>query len=101
MTRNLTQVELGPFRDHCRSCSKPILWAMTRNDRPMPVNPTPSDAGNVLLARQNGVLRGQVLNRGQADGARAAGAALHTPHWRDCPNADDHRRTRRRAGDPR
>lgn len=95
MTARLTALDLQPFRDRCRSCREPILWAVTKNDRRMPVNPEPSDAGNVMLARQDGELRAAVLGHNQAAGARDSGVALHTPHWRDCPNADDHRRTRR------
>lgn len=33
----------------CRRCKKPITWAVTENNRPMPVDPYSCDDGNVIL----------------------------------------------------
>ncbi len=33
----------------CRRCQKPITWAVTENNRPMPVDPYSCEDGNVQL----------------------------------------------------
>ena len=38
----------------CRACKKPIRWARTANDRPIPLDPTPTDDGNVVLSGVGG-----------------------------------------------
>lgn len=36
-------------RERCRSCKKPILWALTENGRRIPIDPEPVENGNILL----------------------------------------------------
>lgn len=84
--------DLTKHHDTCRSCRARIVWANTNNDKPMPVNAAPAASGNVLLAEVGGRLLATVLGRGQAAGARDHGVPLFLSHFKDCPNADLHRR---------
>lgn len=85
----------------CRSCSAPIIWAVSnpelKSGRPMPVDAAPHPNGNVLLARDPSiphdpgapvVIRATVMRAGQIAGARADGNVLYRPHWATCPHAD-------------
>jgi hypothetical protein len=74
----------------CRSCSAPIIWAKTSLGKNMPVDATPTPAGNLLLRDD-----GTVLTLGAA-GAGAIGTR-HTSHFATCPNAREHR-NRARSG---
>lgn len=33
----------------CRRCKKPITWAVTENNKPMPVDPHSYEDGNIIL----------------------------------------------------
>lgn len=95
-------VHTGLHHTVCRSCGASCMWATTRGDKPMLVNVRPVATGNVLLDEQRGadgglILRAEVLSKGQAAGARAAGRRLHTSHFVDCPQADQWRTKRRTA----
>jgi hypothetical protein len=39
----------------CRSCSKPIIWAVTDRLKDMPVNAEPQDGGNLLFKPRDGL----------------------------------------------
>lgn len=82
--------------EECGSCRAPIIWAMTRNARSMPVNAEPvAKGGNIALAAgPNGTPIATVLSVAQQFGRKA----LYTSHFTDCPNADRHRRPRSRSG---
>lgn len=95
-----TTADLARAQGHCSSCSAPILWAETARGKRMPIDPRPSDVGNVLLivgrdAEGKPRLVAEVLSLGRRQGARRAGKTLRLPHWKSCPDADRHRRTRR------
>lgn len=86
----------GPWRtSSCSSCRAPILWAITSKGNAEPINPQPSDVGNVMLTVVGGQLLAGVLGTNQAAGARDAGHRLYRSHFVDCPNANEHRRTKR------
>jgi len=36
-------------RDRCRSCKKPIMWAVTEKGHRIPIDPEPCTDGNILL----------------------------------------------------
>jgi hypothetical protein len=101
----------GPPAPHhdpklCSSCSAPILWAQVLDDagqrvrrddgrfKSMPVDfqPDPLKGNVVLFNRQGEGIVGRVLTKGEAP---PAGARLRTSHFATCPNANQHRRSRR------
>jgi len=69
----------------CKSCGAPVLWSKTTTGKAIPLNPVPIVGGNLELV--DGV-------------ARYVGASgtirLYTSHFANCPNADAHRKERRR-----
>jgi hypothetical protein len=76
----------------CASCPAEVIWAVTRNGRPMPVDAEPSEAGNVrLVAREGASPRAEIVQHVD----RREGEALRTSHFVTCPNAVKHRTHRR------
>lgn len=70
----------------CRSCGAPILWAKTERGKMMPVDPDPSENGNVeLVPRGTGFL---AIVHGQAP---LGAPPLHLPHHATCEFADEWR----------
>ncbi|HWH40660.1 MAG TPA: hypothetical protein VNU21_12530 [Usitatibacter sp.] len=70
----------------CSSCGAPVLWARTLAAGGwIPLNPDPIIGGNLEL--KDGVAR-YVKPSGTV--------ALYTSHFANCPNADAHRKERRR-----
>jgi hypothetical protein len=69
----------------CKSCSAPVIWAKTARGENIPLNPVPIVGGNLELV--DGVAR-YVQPSG--------GVRLYTSHFANCPNADAHRKERRR-----
>lgn len=77
----------------CRSCRRPILWAITANGHRAPVDSVPVPAGNLRLSRtQAGVTRRVELLVGvELERARSAGERLYLSHFATCPDAAAHR----------
>ncbi len=69
----------------CGSCGAPVVFVRTAKGGWMPLNPKPRAGGNVELL--NGVA--QVV-------APSPEVQRYTAHFEDCPNANGHRRERRR-----
>lgn len=81
----------------CRSCQRPVIWAITAtNLRPMPVDPEPTQGGNVALEpRPDGQ---QPLARVISVAKQFGRRDLRTSHFATCPEAGQWRtRTRRRT----
>lgn len=73
-----------PYRQTpCDFCSRPVIWALTKNLRLMPVDPAPDAAGNVVLTPQPGG-RPLATVLGPADRDRD-GLQLRMPHVATCP----------------
>ena len=72
----------------CRSCGAPIIWAVTKSGRSMPLDEATDPAGNVLLLENGNCL----VPAPEDDVWEAAGGTRHTSHFATCPNADQHRR---------
>ena len=91
----MTAGDLGPT-EPCKTCRAPIVWAQTTTaGKPMPLNPTPSEHGNVNVSIVAGVPVATVIGRPAARAAmRANGMPLYLSHFTDCPHAHDWR-TRR------
>jgi hypothetical protein len=78
----------------CRSCGADILWAITRNEKKMPVDavpdmrPPPKGGNMVLFLRggQFGELRVEKYYE-----PKHGKQNRYTAHWSTCPNADQHR----------
>jgi hypothetical protein len=73
--------------DKCKSCGKPIFFATTSRGNSMPVDPEPSEFGNLLLGKENGkpvvdVITGATLVR-----YRAMRMELYLSHFKTCPDA--------------
>lgn len=49
----------------CRHCGEPIVWVMSDNDRPMPIDTRPDRAGNVYVTRVRGKLHGHVRHKNE------------------------------------
>lgn len=73
--------------DQCRSCLKPIQWAVTDNDKHMPVDAFPDpERGNVSLYPDGGLMRAVVVPKAKAAAMRARGHQLHLSHHTTCPD---------------
>jgi hypothetical protein len=73
----------------CRSCSAPIVWALTERGKRMPVDAEPSADGNIVLIAPDDPRDEPV--------ARIAGLAdrteeRHRSHFVTCPQASSWRR---------
>ena len=68
---------------HCRSCGAPIIWALTDNDRQMPVDEQPDPRGNLMLVRRGTAVYVKVVQPGEGN---------HRPHFATCTEADEWRR---------
>jgi hypothetical protein len=79
--------------DTCRSCGQPIVWAVTRDGKRMPVDPDPDPEGNLVLTAN---LLGDHLVVPVADlergGAPIVDSDRRVSHFASCPNAASWRR---------
>ena len=74
----------------CRSCGKPVIWAISTRLNPMPVNPEPSADGNIQLEpRGDGR---QPIARVLKVADRFGKTGLRTSHFTDCPQSGQWRR---------
>jgi hypothetical protein len=68
----------------CRRCGQEIAWATTLLGRPMPIDPHPTEDGNLAVWRDpNGHLLCRVLARDEPPAAHEHRAR---PHFATCPN---------------
>jgi hypothetical protein len=80
--------------DTCRSCSAPIIWALTRNLRPMPVDAKPVAGGSVQPFDNGGTSPvAEVLSVAKQFGK----TGLRMPHHATCPQGAAWRRPKARA----
>ena len=75
----------------CKSCGAPLLWARTRWGNTIPLDALPHPAGNVRLHRDG---TAEVLG---PSGRLDAKGPLYRSHYVSCPDAEKHRRRRRKA----
>jgi hypothetical protein len=70
----------------CRVCPADVVWAVTVNDKPQPIDAQPAPGGNVRLTR-DGQNRWRAEVLGPLDVLMADDAdQLHWPHHATCPN---------------
>ena len=77
--------------DQCHSCGAPILWAYTRTGKPIPINPEPSEHGNISVYELAGILRATVVKPAIAQAMRDDGRTLYLTHFVDCTDAKNWR----------
>lgn len=76
----------------CSSCGAPVLWVVTEGGKRMPLDPDPSEAGNVVPLRTRDGLRARVLSGSSPE--PPAGTPRHVSHFVTCPAAAQYRRRR-------
>lgn len=72
---------------YCRSCEAEVAWAITEDERWIPLDPTPRTDGNLVVFHQGGQVRVRSA-RLPDDQMRPR----HVAHFVTCPNADHHRK---------
>lgn len=80
---------MSEFRiELCRTCNHaPIIWAMTKNNKPIPVDAEPDSLrGNIELKTIGGVVRADILK------PSAERNDLRMSHFATCPRASEWRR---------
>lgn len=68
----------------CKSCHAPIIWGLTRNDTPMPIDAEPTPDGNVLVLEDRSVV---VLGPLELSIHNHDEQPLRMPHHATCPDA--------------
>lgn len=66
----------------CSSCGAPVTWCRTEKGKAMPVDPTPTERGNLIVAGT----ACRVATLFDPPGER------FTSHFSSCPNAAQHRK---------
>ena len=74
----------------CKSCGRPIFFALTAKGRRMPLDADPVAGGNVLVTQDGEDLRAAVVDSASQPVTRP----LYRSHFVSCPNAARHRRAR-------
>jgi hypothetical protein len=75
----------------CKSCTAPVIWAVTTLGKPMPVDPEPAEGGNVALSWRAGHVLAEVLSVTKQFGR----TGLRKSHFATCPDAAAHRKRRK------
>jgi hypothetical protein len=76
---------------HCRSCGAVIIWAETEKGKSIPIDPTPTEDGNIrLVVREQpqspiAIVVTKPENRD---------TDMFKSHFATCPNASKHRKAR-------
>lgn len=71
----------------CKTCGAAVTWARTSSGKSIPVDPEPRAGGNITLIDCGSHLAARV---------GPAGSGSHVSHFATCPQANGHRRERRR-----
>jgi hypothetical protein len=76
---------VGTARDvaHCKSCGAVIRWAVTENDKRIPLDAEPTSGGNLVLV--DGVARAPRIGEDDVPFLQ------YVSHFATCPQADEHR----------
>jgi len=71
--------------DRCRSCKAPIIWAVTKTGKRMPVDETPTKGGNIILGmRWQLPPIAHVQTEQQLALLRERGEVLYVSHFATC-----------------
>ena len=72
----------------CSTCKRPIRWALTEEGRRIPLDPEPERRMVVLGQRKDPTGGGGLIDQ-------VGSRPTFVTHFATCPNADQHRKTRR------
>lgn len=74
-----------------RGCGEPVVWVLTDDGNPMPIDPDPVPEGNVIVTGQVEpfVLSVRVVRKGETV---SEGTARFVSHFSSCPRAANFRR---------
>jgi len=76
--------------NRCKSCSAPIIWAITKTGNRMPVDARPHPNGNVQLTQEGSATPWATVHK-QGPGLFDEWVG-HMPHHATCPDADKWRK---------
>lgn len=79
----------------CKSCDAPVRWAKTVAGKSIPLDPVPTNTGNIRLVQGGGTdggLLAEVMTGDVLAEHLARGKTTYTTHFATCPNAKAHRR---------
>lgn len=73
----------------CRSCKRPIVWRKTQNQKAIPIDPDPVEAGNIMIHDADTCT---VLSADERAGIlrNDPHTKLHVSHFATCPNSKKH-----------
>lgn len=74
----------------CQTCGARIVWAVTGNNKRMPIDASPREDGDLWLDMVDD--RASVPVARRVDLYTAADAPRYVSHFATCPDADQHRR---------
>ena len=77
----------------CRSCDMPIKWVETEKGKPMPLDASPVDNGNITI-EQSEARRGPVARVWGMPELIPAGEDRYVSHFVTCVHADEHRKAK-------
>lgn len=72
----------------CTSCGALIIWAVTKNGKPMPVDAVSAPTGNIALVPDPDPREPPTAQYLKTPGVR------YLSHFATCPNAAEHRKAR-------
>lgn len=89
----------APDFARCRSCGAQVLWVLTGNGKRMPLDATPSAAGNMFVFTPDNPDAALIAESTTSTSARASAARVEDrprflSHFATCPNAAQHRKAR-------
>lgn len=78
----------------CRapSCSAEVVWVRTTNGNLMPLDPKPTDDGNIILFPKTDGPVAYVVGPADLLGEAYAGLPRYVSHFASCPDAESFRR---------
>ncbi|HSN21678.1 MAG TPA: hypothetical protein VLS49_13430 [Usitatibacter sp.] len=83
----------------CRSCSAPIIFAITKNDRRIPLDPEPVADGNILVTNGLDASGKPAKFAEQVDRAiQPPGKALYRSHFASCDKPEAFRKRGPKGG---
>ncbi len=82
----------------CSSCKALVIWSVTKNNKPMPVDAKAVANGNIELEAAGDPRDPPTahyldkLGQREVDGKRRAPMLRYVSHFATCPNAAEHRK---------